>query len=120
KAHERVPQEALASGSHERLAGVVPGQLPGLGNLGRGAHALSPALAGTQTSIADGSTSISSFLTFSRSPPSSSYRTLRSNVTLAVFAFVTRTNGEVLEAPTAVRAMVRVQSSRSSAVTTPS
>ncbi len=66
---ERVFQQLPASGVEERLASVVTGELPRLGNLCSGAHADS---AGTHTSTAAGSISIASFFTSLRSPPSSS------------------------------------------------
>ena len=69
--HERVLDEVHAAGLEKRLPGVVPRQLPGLRDLGGGAHAAS-ASAGTQTVIAAGSISMSSVLTGLRSPPSSS------------------------------------------------
>ncbi len=75
---------------------------------------------GTQTVIADGSISTVSFLTGLRSPPSSSYRILRSNFTCTEVALVTWTKGDALDDPTAVRAIVRVHSRSPSAVTTPS
>ena len=66
---ERVLREPAAARGEQRLPGVVAGQLPRLGDTSGGAHG---ATAGTQTVIAAGSTSTSSALTFSRSPPSSS------------------------------------------------
>ena len=66
---ERVLGEPAAACGEQRLSGVVAGQLPRLGDTSRGAHG---ATVGTQTVIAAGSTSTSSTLTFSRSPPSSS------------------------------------------------
>ena len=117
---EGVVHEATAPDAHQRLAGVVARQLPGLGNRGRGAHRIPPR-SGTQTSIADGSISTDSFLTFSRSPPSSSYRTLRSNVIFDPRAHVSLARTETCrDEPAAVRASVRAHSSIPSAVTTPS
>ena len=66
---ERVLCESAAACGKQRLPGVVAGQLPGLGDASGGAHG---ATMGTQTVIAAGSTSTSSALTLSRSPPSSS------------------------------------------------
>ncbi len=70
QAGEGVLEELYASRVEQRLASVVARELPCLRNLGGGAHA--SLSAGTQTVIASGSTSTSSFFTFLRSPPSSS------------------------------------------------
>ena len=51
---------------------------------------------GTQTVTAFGSTSTLKRLTLTRSPPSTSYSTLRSSSTLIFFALVARTSGDLL------------------------
>jgi hypothetical protein len=56
---------------------------------------------------ARGSTRTLKLVTVLRSPPSSSYRTLRSSLTLTLRAFVDRTKGDLFGSPTAVRATVR-------------
>ena len=75
---------------------------------------------GTRTVIALGSTFALRCLTVVRSPPSSSYRTLRLSSTSTFSAFVVWTKGELLVVPIAVRAIVRAHWPMPSAFVTPS
>src|SRR5512144_1669404 len=99
EAREGALQEPDPARARERLLGVVASEFPRLGDARGGAHDCSR----TATVMAPGSTLALSFLTFLRSPPSSSYGTLRSSEALTFFAFVTWTNGDFAVEPTAVR-----------------
>ena len=62
--------------------------------------------------MAPASTLTLNAFTFVRSPPSSSYRTLRFSLTLTERAFVVCANGDLLGVPTAARASMRPHSSK--------
>ena len=68
--HECVAYQLPAARVEEGLAGVVAGELPGLGDKLRGTHGETSS--GTQTVTAAGSTRILSRFVGGRSPPSTS------------------------------------------------